>query len=91
MKILLPEYGLTCDTLLALLPSRVKELYEIECNRKLNLIRFSSYPSASFIHVSVPLGKVHLIKGDEVAIEIIADTYSLTIFLKIDHILLLIF
>jgi hypothetical protein len=90
MKILLPDYGLTCETLLSLLPSNISEIYQIDHNKKLNIIRLSSYGTSGVIDVSIPLTKVRQINGNETTLEIIADSYYLTIFLKVDHILLLI-
>jgi hypothetical protein len=90
MKILLPDYGLTYEMLISLLPTNIKEVYNVDQNKALNLIRFSSTDISCAINVSIPLNKVYEIRGNEVAIEIIADSYYLTIFLKIDHILLLI-
>lgn len=89
MKILLPDYGLTSDTLLSILPAKIREVYNVEDNKKLNLIRFSSNDTSGAINVSIPLKRVYEIRGNDVVIEVIADTYYLTIFLKVNHILLL--
>jgi hypothetical protein len=86
MKVLLPDYGLTYDTLLALLPSEVKDGYRLEHNKTYNLLTIGYKRLGGPLDLSIPLEKVRMIKRDEVSLDIVASNFYLSIFTNVEYI-----
>jgi hypothetical protein len=86
MKVLLPDYGLTYNTLLGLIPSKVKDDYRLEHNKDLNLLRVGFKSLGGPLDVSIPLDRVRMIKSDEVSLDIVAHNFYLTIFINVEYI-----